>query len=358
MTMTIFRLKKMLRKNREEKAMKSDDDDNFTEAVDAYLPLVGMVGQIVKKVRNDVIRFRRSSKDDEKLQNYVKGEYGQELKLVLDIQTRWNSLHAMLERYVKLRSSLKKALIDLHAPSNVSDEEFEVVQQLANILEHIQVVSDALCRKDATLLTSETVTKFLINSLSELEGPLSSNLLAAIKARCSERRNVMTTSLLNYLHNPDYNLEISKKSVQSFAVSLLTRLKGSRQTEAATTSIDVDEDLVTVDAVQNVSEIEPKKLSLAEQLQMCISADVSSHLNEATEIKSLYQEFKLFEQQKKRTPNLEFIYNALLTIKPSSVEAERVFSVSGNFVTKIRSRMKDRSLTSLVFLKFYFKTTS
>lgn len=236
-------------------------------------------------------------------------------------------------------------------------EAYQRGQQLVDILEHIQVASDALCRKNATLLTSESVIKFLTNTLSELEGPLSNNLLAAIKARCSERRNVMTTSLLSYLHNPDYNLEVSKKSVQNFAVNLLTRLKGSRQTEAAT-SPDADEDLVIVDAVQNASVNETRKLSLAEQLQKCISVDISDHLTEVVEIKSLYQEFKLFEQQRQRTPNLEFIYNSLLTIKPSSVEAERVFSTSGNFATKIRPRIKDKALTSLVFLKNYFKTTS
>ena len=44
------------------------------------------------------------------------------------------------------------------------------------------------------------------------------------------------------------------------------------------------------------------------------------------------QEFRLFEATNKRSHNLDMLYNALLTIRPSSVEAERVFSLTGFFL--------------------------
>ena len=77
-----------------------------------------------------------------------------------------------------------------------------------------------------------------------------------------------------------------------------------------------------------------------------VTADVSLEL--------LSSEFDVLEPQKKRAPNLEMLYQALLTIKPSSVKAERQFSTAGNFATKIPSRLSDRSLCALVFLKKYF----
>ena len=63
-------------------------------------------------------------------------------------------------------------------------------------------------------------------------------------------------------------------------------------------------------------------------------------------------EFKIFEQNPQfRPPILEKLYNALLGIPVSSVEAERCFSTTGNFSTKLRSRLGDETLSALVFLK-------
>jgi hypothetical protein len=60
----------------------------------------------------------------------------------------------------------------------------------------------------------------------------------------------------------------------------------------------------------------------------------------------------------KRTLRLENLYRALMTIKPTSTSSERVFSVAGGTITKIRSRMSPELLNALVFLKYYFLKTS
>ena len=44
-----------------------------------------------------------------------------------------------------------------------------------------------------------------------------------------------------------------------------------------------------------------------------------------------------------------------MTGKPTSVESERCFSNAGVFATKVRSRLGDRSLCDLVFLRVYFQ---
>jgi hypothetical protein len=52
--------------------------------------------------------------------------------------------------------------------------------------------------------------------------------------------------------------------------------------------------------------------------------------------------------------DLDLLFDALKTIKPSSVASERVFSISGNFVSRIRTRLSNRSVDILCFLKSYF----
>ena len=57
--------------------------------------------------------------------------------------------------------------------------------------------------------------------------------------------------------------------------------------------------------------------------------------------------------RKIKRPKMTLIFNAVLSIKPISVEAERTFSTctSGNCATKIRSRLANDTLSALVVLK-------
>ena len=62
------------------------------------------------------------------------------------------------------------------------------------------------------------------------------------------------------------------------------------------------------------------------------------------------QEMKLLEATEKRSGKLEQLFKALLSIPPTSVEAERAFSAAGLFTTKLRSRLSDKSVNALWFL--------
>lgn len=73
------------------------------------------INDTIKKVRQIVKYFKRSpTKNNIVLQKYVKCEHGKELLLLLDCRTKWNSLLTMLERFVLLKSSIQKVLIDLN----------------------------------------------------------------------------------------------------------------------------------------------------------------------------------------------------------------------------------------------------
>lgn len=91
-------------------------------------------------------------------------------------------------------------------------------------------------------------------------------------------------------------------------------------------------------------------LSLEKELQNSITSSISVPDTDA-KVTNFTNEFRVFEQCRRRTDNFDFLYKALLSIKPSSVECERTFSIAGNCCTKLRSRLNDRSLSSLVFLE-------
>ena len=47
--------------------------------------------------------------------------------------------------------------------------------------------------------------------------------------------------------------------------------------------------------------------------------------------------------QRRKSNNLEKLFHALITINPKSVEPERDFSATGLFVTKLRSKLNEKS---------------
>jgi hypothetical protein len=55
-----------------------------------------------------------------------------------------------------------------------------------------------------------------------------------------------------------------------------------------------------------------------------------------------------------RTPNLDMLLSALRTIQPTSTATEKVFSIAGNFKTKLRTRIKFPVSNALVIFKYYF----
>ena len=87
--------------------------------------------------------------------------------------------------------------------------------------------------------------------------------------------------------------------------------------------------------------IKSRQVSLFERLQAHIehsteftdnqSDTQSNDRNQLQEV--ITQEMNLFEATRKRATKLELLFNALRSIPPTSVEAERAFSAAGLFVT-------------------------
>ena len=62
---------------------------------------------------------------------------------------------------------------------------------------------------------------------------------------------------------------------------------------------------------------------------------------------------ELFTKTEERPPCLELLHSALSSVPPSSVEAERIFSICGQFYTSIRSSLFAETIDMLVFTKYF-----
>ena len=66
---------------------------------------------------------------------------------------------------------------------------------------------------------------------------------------------------------------------------------------------------------------------------------------------SLNKEMALFEATGNKSKYFNLVDQALRTIPP-----ERAFSAAGIFITKLRARLSEKSIDSLMVLKYYFKS--
>ena len=105
------------------------------------------VSQIVNKVRTLARMFRKSPLKNNILQGNVQQEHGKSLHLLLDSKTRGNSLLAILERFIKIRSSVSKALIDCNKDMDNFDldkQEVAVIRDIVASLEPLKVGAEKL----------------------------------------------------------------------------------------------------------------------------------------------------------------------------------------------------------------------
>ena len=104
--------------------------------------------------------------------------------------------------------------------------------------------------------------------------------------------------------------------------------------------------------IDDETKTEPQELTFAQKLQVRLDEARKKNPSNHSNTISIEQEFKKFAQNSEFRPKiLEKLYNFLLGIPISSVEAERCFSTTENCSTKLRSNLSYETLSALVFLK-------
>ena len=246
------------------------------------------------------------------------------MQLILDYKTRGSSLLYILERFVKLKIPVQKALLDLNADTQINDADFTKISHVLQALDPIKIAVEALCRRDANFISAEATIKFLLDEVQNYPpSEYTNGIIEAIDQRSIHERYIQASVITAYLHNPLAKLE-RKSVVKEFCTNLLSRSNKPENTEG----IEIHEDIRISNSVVSNAEM-TESLPVAVKLQLTIDAS----LKETQDIQpsdeslssSLKYELNIAEQTGKRGVLLE-VYQILLTVPPTSVESERIFS--------------------------------
>lgn len=291
----------------------------------------------LKNVRVLIKFLKKSSIRNSILQKKIADEIGHELELQLDVKHRWNSIYPMLEKLIKVRVPIQNTLVEINALYLLSGIDFNKLSNLMNVIKPLTLAVETLGRQDANLLMAKGAINFLYKKLDECNDDISTTLKSNIERRMKERENANIIDTLSCLTN---NSIKPSKIVLEFTSKLFGRLFESPIHISASSS--------------------PKHEYLNLEKPITLEAELDAAINnvcsENIDISNLNikEDFIIFKKTGQRPEKLQKLFEALMTIKPASTEPERTFSVSSHFCGKLRTRLSDYSLNSLVFLKYFY----
>ena len=296
--------------------------------------------------------FRKSPLKDEILQKHIQAQLNRELKLILDSKTRWNSLLEMIKIFVRAEKCIKIALVEIGTSTTITNAEIKILHDLIDVLEPVKHAVDGLCRRKAT---PERIYDFVFKTLSNFNSAYSASLKSHLEVRIKDRSNACLVHLLEYLHDPDFLMKNkfdifgeygNKNKIYTLAATLMQNLFGVLECGSGEESQFTS--LASTSVCRNSSRASLKK----ELVRAITSASIPAtrpSINPNLNRRMVQKECEVFEASGIRLANLQTLYEALLTIQPTSVEAERSFSACGLFVTKLRSRLHDSTIDALCF---------
>lgn len=333
----------------------------YQEAISSTQPSLrrGLIKETVNKVRKVVKLFRRSPTMNHQLQGYVQNKLGQPLGLILDTRTRWSSLSAMIKRFLKIRDCVQLTLVDLSANNHLNEDitfsslEIDYLESISSALCPVEILVGYICSKTCSLFDAHLGVEILLDKLSSenttISNDLKSHLIDRISSRfCKQYYVQLYLEDRKLIERPKYFMSMpNKKSIKATILATLRRFpvaEDDQDLQPMIESLPIQNDQVDDFKDQFYVNLSNKKRKIE-----ILSSPLETRVN---------KELKYYEETGQLGPLLQKVLTITRTIRPTTCDCERAFSVAGYFCSKLRSSLGDESLNALVFLKSYFNNHS
>lgn len=141
-------------------------------------------------------------------------------------------------------------------------------------MDPIKLAVEAMCRREANLITSEATLKFLFDEIQTYPATeYNIRIIGAINQRSVQELYIEASVIMEYLHNPMAKLE-KKGVVRTFCYTLLSRVDTNMVTEVKLVN-NVDDMIPN----SNSESQETDTLPVAMKLQLAIDASLQVSQN-------------------------------------------------------------------------------
>lgn len=331
---------------------KSDDDFEILEEIDVdanekHLKLKNIFADSISHVRGICQYFTKSIPRHIILQQQIKKQFNHEISLKTDMRIRWNSIFTMLSTFLKVKDCVKETLNIIGNEDKYDEELIMKATEIRDVLSPIYDINKKLGLRNSDLLKADVMFDVLFKKLDTLATSsfFAKNLLVCLKGRIHSRRSQIIVSSLKFLNSPsDYVTKTdhfeysSKKEVKKYLIDVYSRLYQQG---------------APVSASSSSSSVEANKEDDFET-SLNMALDNLSKKKAKPTSGSINQQLIAFDKSGVLTADLKSLNNTLKSIPPTSVEAERNFSLSGHVVSKTRTRLANKMIDSIMIVKAYF----
>ncbi|GBC19616.2 zinc finger BED domain-containing protein RICESLEEPER 2-like [Rhizophagus irregularis DAOM 181602=DAOM 197198] len=157
------------------------------EPEDAILEMPINTGEVIPKLRKLIVKIRASPQRQEKFACHAEAAGLKELQLILDVKTRWNSTHNLLERALKMREALDAIARSDKELQNfeLSDDEWNRIDEVVSVLMIFIHTTNVMSSAKYPMLSSVVpLYNYLIDELEDYceSHDSSSDIVIATKA--------------------------------------------------------------------------------------------------------------------------------------------------------------------------------
>lgn len=171
-------------------------------------PLKPNLLKIVAKVRTVGSFFSRSGYAQDILADYCKEKDISITKMMVDVCTRWSSLHEMILSFNKLIPAIKSTFKKIDKQFEFSQEELDNLLELERILKYVVDAVKRISRENVNLAQCDIVLSMLISNLGGQKSHFSELLKNLLVTRINLRRTIWSDLCLFF----NYTKEVQQKS--------------------------------------------------------------------------------------------------------------------------------------------------
>jgi len=336
---------------------------------------IPQISTALARARRVVTHFHHSSKSSYILKRKQRDLHVEELSLVQEVTTRWNSSYYMLERLLQQRQPLCATLIEIKKTDLMpSDLEISTMETFLEVLQPIVQITETLGGEK--LVTISAVRPLLYKLLSihlvekssdsSLAKTMKNILLGDLKNRYDDVMSLINKACfldprfkgLAFMTDSDKSFTIASVEEEAQELSSLESLDTSASTisltddDAPPPSKKAKKGLMSLldDVVNSKSQDEAATLSGSERIKAEVEREMNNYNAIDIDPSKVGNPLVWWRDNQKHYPRLARLARKFLCIPATSVPSERAFSVAGHVVNEKRACLLPENVNMLVFL--------